>query len=353
MKALSNLKRLQVSSDYLISLIKVYENKGKEFYYDKLFKTDEEVLKVKTSEENTFYLGKILNLELTDARLRLLSRRNNKPKNKDEALLVNIKSALSSIQRNPKGFEYLENEFDNLAKMLSKKYEQITFNKREVKDNKDLFNSSKMVSKRDDLTNILNEFKIQQKTNQYELIQLVTNFLIDYLESDIFTSDNDIISLIILYAIIIKEFSVFKYIPFFELLYKSYSHYQKALNEAKYYYDTGFPNTDSLSIFLVNILSDAYNRLDRLGSQYSFEKTMNKSDSIEATILKGKEIFSKNDLRLKHPTVSVVTIDRTLARLKDEGVIRLIGKGRSAKWQKIDEKERKGIKQLDIFYFTE
>lgn len=353
MKALSNMARLQVSSDYLMMLIKVYENKGKEFYYQELFKADQLVLNKKTTETNVYYFGKILNLDLTDARLKILSRKKNTPKNKQETLLTNIKQALSAIQRRPKGFEFLENEFDNLARMISTNHEKITFIREESSLNTSLLNQTKKINKRDVLTNLITEYKKQEKTKNYELIQLVTNFYIDFIESNIFTKSNDLIILIILYAIIIKEFSVFQYISFYELLFKRHSKFIEALNEAKYYYDTGFPNTDKLSEVLVQILVDAYFKIDRLASEYSFEKTMNKGDSIEATILKGKEIFSKNDLRQQHPTVSVVTIDRTLKRLREEGAIRLLGQGRSAKWQRIDKKDRKGVQQLDIFYFTE
>jgi len=52
-------------------------------------------------------------------------------------------------------------------------------------------------------------------------------------------------------------------------------------------------------------------------------------------------VFSKDDIRLKHPLISDSTINRTLKRLQQENKIRPLGKGRSAKWIKLYKKEKK------------
>ena len=87
-----------------------------------------------------------------------------------------------------------------------------------------------------------------------------------------------------------------------------------------------------------------------MAHEYMFEKELNKSNNIENSILKLDEIFTKEDLRKRHPNVSDATIDRTLKRLKDEDKIRPLGKGRSSKWQRIISGHRKfGIEQLSLF----
>jgi len=66
--------------------------------------------------------------------------------------------------------------------------------------------------------------------------------------------------------------------------------------------------------------------------------------------MKLDEIFTKEDLRKRHPNVSDATIDRTLKRLKLEDKIRPLGKGRSSKWQRIISGNKKyGIEQLSLF----
>ena len=57
-----------------------------------------------------------------------------------------------------------------------------------------------------------------------------------------------------------------------------------------------------------------------------FDRKMNKSDSIEGTILKGSTTFSKSEIREKHPYSSDATINRTLLSMKERGLIRPLGK---------------------------
>lgn len=353
MIALSNMNRLQVSTDTLLLLLKVYEAKGKEFYYDELFSKDKDVFTKKAVEKNVIYFAKLLNMQLTDARLKLISQKKMVAKNKTESFLMNIKDALASIQRHPKEFELLPNEFDNLARMLSKDYEPIKFMSTEKLKDGTLFSAKKTNGKRDDLEKIIEVYNQQTKTKQYELTQLFSNFYIDFMQAKLFTSENEVIAYIGLYAMLLRDFSVFKYVSFYELFFKRIEQYTLAYNQANYYYVTGYPNTDLLSKFVLDILDEAYESVNTYAREYTFEMKMNKSDNIEATIRNGKEIFSKEDLRRLHPTVSLITIDRTLKRLKDEGLIQLLGKGRSSKWQRIDEDKRRGGRQLDIFQFTD
>src|SRR5690554_6483865 len=186
MKALSNMSRLMVSPELLFLLLKVYEAKGKEFYYDELFDRDKDVFLKKTIEQNTYYFGKIIGLDLTDARIRLLSRKKLTPKNKKEVLLNNIKGALKAIQKNPKDFEVYPNEFDNLARILSKNYEPIKFGVFEKEQADTILGASKKANKKEVLEQIITEYNRQNKTKLYELTQLIANFYIDFVNAELF-----------------------------------------------------------------------------------------------------------------------------------------------------------------------
>ena len=90
-----------------------------------------------------------------------------------------------------------------------------------------------------------------------------------------------------------------------------------------------------------------------LAHRYEFERDLAKGDHVEATILKGKEIFSKAEVRKLNPLVSDSTIERTLRRLRDEGIIRPLGTGRSARWQLVKENNDFKLTQLDLFSETD
>ena len=182
------------------------------------------------------------------------------------------------------------------------------------------------------------------------LAELITNFYVDFINMNILSKSQELVALILLYALIAKDFSVFKYVSFFKYFNKEYEGWKSGVITASYYWSSGYAQTDMLSRILLQILISAYEEVDGMAHEYVFEKELNKSNNIENSILKLDEIFSKEDLRKRHPNVSDATIDRTLKRLKDEDKIRPLGKGRSSKWQRIVSGNRKfGVEQLSLF----
>lgn len=53
-------------------LFKVYEVKGKEFYYDEFFSKDKDVFIKKVIEKNVFYFVKMLDMLFIDVRFKLM-----------------------------------------------------------------------------------------------------------------------------------------------------------------------------------------------------------------------------------------------------------------------------------------
>ncbi|CCV64584.1 conserved hypothetical protein [Alteracholeplasma palmae J233] len=349
MKALQNMERIQVNHEVMLLLLSVYESKGKEFYYDELFSRDSNVYEKKVVLDNAYYFAKIFSFDLTDSRLKLLAKKDLLSKNKEEQFYINIREALTLVQKNPKDFELLVNEISDLAKLLSEQTNPIkyqTYKSEEIA----ILATKKEKSKKEDLEKLIELFNKQIKTKQYELSQLIANFYVDFLNMKIFSDKNQEIALILLYALLIKHFNVFKYVSFFKNFNDFKTIWKSGLDQANYYWETHYAQTDLLSRVLVDILKKSYEEVDEFSREYAFEKNLNKSDNIENTISKGNEVFTKEDIRKAHPTVSEATIDRTLKRLKDENIIRPLGKGRSSKWIRIVESRNKNKdQQLTLF----
>lgn len=348
MKALANIGRIQISNEVMLLLLSLYESKGKSFYYDDLFNRDVVAFEKKTMEINLISIAKHLQLSMTEARIKLFAKKKMVPRTKDEHLLANIKIALEQLQSNPSEFEFLVNEIFNLAKLISKDYESITFNTYEKVEEGLL--KTKRASTREDLEQLLNLFEKSLRSKKHELTQLISNFYVDFMNMDIFSRHNDIIGMITLYALLLKYFNVFKYVSFYKYFLDIKLTWDQGLITANYYWSSGFAQTDMLNRLLVDLIIKSYEEVDLMAHEYEFEKNLNKSDNIENSVLKLKEIFVKEDLRKRHPNVSDATIDRTLKRLKDENKIRPIGRGRGAKWQRIIKGTKKAlVEQLSIF----
>ncbi len=348
MKALANIERIHISNEVMLLLLSLYESKGKSFYYDDLFNRDQQAFEKKTMEMNLISIATYLELNMTDARIKLFSKKKMVPRTKDEHCLANIKNALFQLQSSPENFELLVNEINNLAKLIAKDYDSITFNTYDKQEDGML--KTKKMSKREDLEKLLSLFDKSLKSKKHELTQLISNFYVDFMNMNIYSNHNDIIGLILLYAVLLKHFNVFKYVSFFKYFLLIKETWSSGLITANYYWSSGFAQTDMLNRLLVNLLINAYEEVDVMAHEYEFEKNLNKSDNIENSILKLQEIFTKEDLRKRHPNVSDATIDRTLKRLKQENKIRPLGKGRGSKWQRIIKGHKKMmVEQLSIF----
>lgn len=346
MKALSIIDKVVLSQDQILDLLKIYEEKGRDFYYARLFEKDEAAFNQNALQEDNYYLGQLFNIDFTDAKLKLWSKKNYAPKIKEDIYYNNIKKAIKSIRTHGNNFDLFPNEVVDLAKMLAKNVKSNPILKKEKSD--DIFaGMTKVYTKQEDLIELVDLFNQQIKNNRYETLVLLISFYVDFINLKIYQHDNELIGLILLFTLIQKHFSVYKYISFFKHLKPLYQDFEQGLKEANYYWDQGYPRIEMLHKTLIKVIKNSYEELRLLAHRYEFDRELNKTNNVEGTILKGKEIFSKADLRKEHPNISDSTIQRTLDRLKAEGQIRSLGTGRSAKWQRI--KPKNSVEVLELF----
>jgi len=149
---------------------------------------------------------------------------------------------------------------------------------------------------------------------------------------------------LILYILLLQEnFIVTRYVSFFEKLLLNIKEYQSLLDKTRFGWSEGFSEIMPLLRFMLKMYLSLYQQLYEQARDYEYENSLeiSKSDYIENTIDKLNDVFSKEDIRLKHPLISDSTINRTLKRMQEENKIRPLGKGRSAKWIKLYQKEKK------------
>ncbi len=353
MKCLESLeRRAQIPNDLMLKLFKLYESKGQSFYYKDLFSRDDEVMSRNTLEQDTQALAQYLDLKLTLPRIKLLSdpKKDFAAKNKDEVLLKNLKDILQKIQLLGDTFYLSTNEVKDLAFSLARDYSDIRLVKKnnakspKVTDNFDDFPTEEKLIK------LVEAFNKTFRSKKYETIQIISNFYIDFIKLELFTSHNELLGLILIYTVISNQFKVCRYDSFFKALLPLKEQFSNAFIQAGYNWSEGYSQTESIARVFVAVLDELHRNVEIKAHEYEFDRKMNKSDSIEGTILKGSTTFSKNDIRDKHPYSSDATINRTLMSMKERGLIRPLGNGRSAKWQRIAPKSEKfNPQQLELF----
>ncbi len=327
MSCIENINRFIIPNDVIALLTQIYKYIGKNDIYKKISMPDMNRIIEQTIEKDSFYLGKIIKLDITDPRLHLLITKNAVAKNREENILLNIKEMISDIQL--KGDNYLiqsNNQLNLINYIYQNQY--IKFD-----DEKKL--GIGKVSKRNELDKY-NKIMEEQK-NQVEPIFVALNYFIDFYNLQPFTNNNKIISYLMLYLLLLRsEVHCFKYISFFEVIYNDLETMEEGILDASFNWNEGIPQIFTFVRYMLNMILQCYKNTDKIVKEYEIDSNINKSDNIENTINSFQgNIFTKDDIRIVHPYVSESTINRALKRLRDEKVIKPLGKGRSAKWMKI------------------
>lgn len=352
MNCLSNLDRISYPAELVMDLTNLYRFKGKDFYYEDVLKSDMTGIVRITVERDTFYAAKLLNLTVTENRIRLIIRKNAVPRTKDEKVLANLKEVFSLIQEKADDIELTTNEFLHLAKKIFHEVMDIDFASETVRVKVNLLEEKKRVSKREKLGEELKQYSMLLGRRTIEPTQLITNLYVDLLHMNVYTSHNEFMALLIYYCLLFRErFNVFKYVSFFQLYYENKDKFETATISASYDWEQGFSQTAPLNRLTIKTMLDAYQQVENKADDYTFDKRIRKIDNVEATILKLGEVFTKEQIKNAHPQFSESTINRALTNLKNQNKIRSNGTGRSATWVRLVPDEMMGakMKQMTLF----
>lgn len=356
MKSLSNIERFQVSPDLVMDLISLYQYKGKDFFYEDVMASDMDYIVKQTIERESFFLAKRMKLDVSENRTKLIIKKDAHPKTKDEQILFNLKEVFKVVQLKANSFELTSNEIQAMARKIFANVKEINFNSTIEEVQVNLLREKRRVSKRQSLEDLEDLYLKLLNKGTVELTQLITNFYVDFINMDIFSSDNDLIGLVLLYVLLFRErFNLFRYVSFFELLQQKEEQFQQAVLTANFNWADGFSQSTNLNRIIISMMLTGYNKIENMVRDYQFDLHLNKSDNIENTISRLGDIFTKDEIRAKHPYVSDSTINRTLQRLRDENKIRPNGVGRSATWIRLINPERfntDDYRQMELFEFV-
>lgn len=351
--SLKNMNRSIVQLDELKNITELYKFKGKDFFYQDILKRDLNLIMKENIEHECYAIYKLMDLNISDSRLRGIVKKDAIPKTSDETIMANIKSVLNVLNQRANGFELETNQFLFIGQEIFKNVKKIEFKKVDAKENVNILTFNKKVSKREVLTSYLEEYKRHLNNGIYENISLAVAFYIDIYMSDLFNTENEIIDIFILYALIYREeFNVFKYTSFFETYLKYKDEFRMCLLEASRNWSEGFSNINLLRNLVIRMLLDEYHQIDSKIKALEIINKNNKTDQVENTIMKRlPQTFTKQMIIERHPTVSSETIDRTLKRLRMENKIRPNGTGRSASWNRLVEIEHFSPSKTQISLF--
>lgn len=354
MNCLKNIGRTQIPNDIIMAYLNLYQSIGMNDYNHSILEPDYQVMVRQTVNNDTYFFVNFLELNISETRLKSLIYKEVLPKNKTEKFVLNLKNAFTKMHKETLSFELLTTEVFDLLKFLYKDVlidSKVAYQKIDRKGQKVSLLSSSTTSKRDELESLIRIYQEQITEGSYEVSFIIVNFLVDFVNMNVFVDKNYEIGILLTYILLMtNSYDVFEYISFMELLYDSRGEFDKVFKNASFNWVEGFSQVLPLHRYFINISLQAYDRINSVIRDYEFDSQLNKSNNVENTIDKLEDIFSKDDIRNVHPFISDSTINRTLKRLRDEEKIRPLGVGRSAKWIKLYESKSKKLnfEQLDL-----
>lgn len=321
-----NIKTTPISPQLIISLTKLYENKGKELYYYSLITNDSKAIKHNVIETDAIFSGHLLHVELSNQKYRLLTQQSVTPTNRKEKLISNLLKSYQIMHKAESSWKLTSNGIIEIQEFIF----------REFDPNSCLERKRNKLEKKAELDALVNQFNKMISENEVELITIFCSFIIDFINLRLFDNYNEFIGLVILMLLLKQHgFKIVDYISFFDNIFEEEKNYIEAINKSSLNWDIGLPQYHYFIIFIIGIINEMYTKFDRLCENFQSDKQYSKEELVEQIVLGFNNTFTKDDIRNYNPFISDSTINRSLKNLRDQGIIEPTGKGRSAKWKKI------------------
>lgn len=326
------LSQYSIPSDVLKNMLSLYKLIGMNDQYDLKLDEKREFLESDVIEKDTFFASRLLNVNVSDQRLRLLITKDSKPTTKQEEVVTGLKRVFKRMHQNAKeGYTFNGSDIlDNLNIIFGKK--STSFSKENY-----VMKGERPISIRLKYEQILEKYHLFKKEEKFENIFLSVITFMEMSNLNPYTNNNEFASILALYYMLLtSDAKCFLYVSFIEKYYLQKEQIKDSVLKGSInYWERYLLTTDTVRLIYKLIIS-SYKEIDEMIKQYYFNSRAYKSDVIEETVIKKMPVyFTKDDVRRFHPDASDSTINRILFKLRDEGSIMPLGKGRSARWMKL------------------
>ncbi len=181
----------------------------------------------------------------------------------------------------------------------------------------------------DELCNRMNQ---SMKSNDIDPLILTCAFVLDFLCIHPFNDGNGRMARILTILLLYKfGHEVGRFISLEKVIEKTKEEYYSTLRHSSQRWHESEHDIMPWVEYMLGVIVAAYKEFEqRVGTVV--DSRGSKSERVENTVAHIVGAFTKDDLRRLCPYVGESTINRVLAKLKDEGKIYVTGKGRSASW---------------------
>lgn len=332
MSNFASLNNYLIPTPLLLELLEIYKLIGNNSNIEQTLIKKAVHLEKKALETDCFKLIEFLKINVSYNRARLIITKDSLPKNKEEKMVTACKQVLQSIRELPYQ-EHLSINSSDILDYLKKIYgNNIKFNANDFK-----IHGSNKRSVRYEFNKVFDEYNEAYDLNKYEPIILSCILIMEMYNIKPYSEYNDL-AIILTYYYLLNRCGIkcFKYTSFIELYLDNETNLLTTLANGSINYDQGTLFFSNFVKLTLDLIKDAYHKIDEIMLNNRFYDRAFKSDYLEQTIIYDlPTLFSKEDIIEIYPEVSPSTIMRCLSKLHKMNYIIPLGTGRSAKWKKI------------------
>jgi len=321
-----NIKTTPFSPQLMKLISNVYENKGKETYYLSLIKNDSKVIKQNVIETDAEFAGRLLHIDISNQKYRLITQEGITPSNRKEKLVANLVKFFQIMHKAESNWKLTVNGVIEIQEFIFKEFDP----------NSSLDRKRNRLEKRTELENLVTSFNRLLSEGECEHLSLFSAFVIDFINLRIFDENNEIIGILLLMLLLKQHgFRVVDHVSMLKILFEQEQSLYNAINKSSLNWSLGLPQYYYFTMFNIDVLTQMYVLLDKLCNNFQMDRQYSKEELVEQIINSLGTYFTKDDIRKMNPYISDSTINRTLKSLRERNVIEPTGKGRSAKWRKV------------------
>lgn len=341
----SKLISLNIPANMYDLISKIYEYKGKQELYvanfsdvlDKMI----EVAKIQSTKSSNAIEG----ISTNDTRLEELMNKKSEPKNRNEEEIYGYREVLDIIHENYENIEFTKNNILTLHNRLYAYSEKSHKGKFKTMDNS-------IVE-----TNALGEKKVRfQPVSAFETenyiekmisaynealrlkippLLLIPTVIHDFLCIHPFADGNGRMSRLLTLLLLYKNgFFVGKYISLEMIIEETKDIYYEELQASSENWHSGTNDELPFIKYMLSVIYKAYSECDERFKLIS-EKSLTSAERVMKVFENSLEPLSKSDIAILCPDISKRTIERALKELKDRGLIKQLGSGRSTKYIRV------------------
>ena len=340
------LKNEEVPMDIVSLIGKINEYKGKQNLYLDQSPQVLEKLKEVAVVQSTKASNSIEGIVITDKRLKEIMHDNTVPKDRSEGEIAGYRDVLNTIHTsydaipiNPNIILQFHRDLYKFVSAEGGKWKNQDNVIEEILPNGERYVRFKPVSAANTpaaVEELCDYLSREMKEENIEPLILIGTFILDFLSIHPFNDGNGRVARLLTLLLLYKyDYKVGRYISLEKVIAESKSSYYESLNKSSIGWHEGEHNIFVWLNYFLGTLLAAYREFeDRVGLVKN--KKGNKSFRVEKAIKSTVGKFEKEDIRNACPDVSESTINRVFRKLKEEGIIELLGKGRNAKWKRLE-----------------